>query len=90
MPLEVKPEDARWALDTARAAGVAITATPPASLDSYSWLVDGMFGIGLTRPLEGIFATIARQLSQRTKTKTRRAAFWHWTSRAASTATRAR
>ncbi len=71
MPVEVKPEDARWALDTARAAGVAITATPPASLDSYSWLVDGMFGIGLTRPLEGIFATITRQLSQRTKTKTK-------------------
>jgi hydroxyethylthiazole kinase-like uncharacterized protein yjeF len=67
MPLEVKPDDARWALDTARAAGVAITSAPPASLDSYTWLVDGMFGIGLTRPLEGIFATIARQLSQRTK-----------------------
>ncbi|MGF6899548.1 NAD(P)H-hydrate dehydratase [Paraburkholderia sp. GAS348] len=69
MPLEVKPDDARWALDTARAAGVAITTAPPASLDSYTWLVDGMFGIGLTRPLEGIFATIARQLSQRTKAK---------------------
>ncbi|MFM0733715.1 NAD(P)H-hydrate dehydratase [Paraburkholderia sediminicola] len=72
MPLEVKPNDARWALDTARAAGVAITTTPPASLESYTWLVDGMFGIGLTRPLEGIFATIARQLSQRTKAKSRR------------------
>ena len=31
-----------------------------------------MFGIGLTRPLEGVFATIARQLSQRTKAKSRR------------------
>ncbi|CAB3799849.1 NAD(P)H-hydrate dehydratase [Paraburkholderia caffeinilytica] len=72
MPLEVKPDDARWALDTARAAGVAITSTPPASLDSYTWLVDGMFGIGLTRPLEGVFAIIARQLSQRTKAKSRR------------------
>ena len=72
MPLEVKPDDARWALDTARAAGVAITSTPPASLESYTWLVDGMFGIGLTRPLEGVFATIARQLSQRTKAKSRR------------------
>ncbi|MEZ0604395.1 NAD(P)H-hydrate dehydratase [Paraburkholderia sp. IW21] len=69
MPIEVKPDDARWALDTARAAGVAITTTPPASLDNYTWLVDGMFGIGLTRPLEGIFATVARQLSQRTKAK---------------------
>ena len=72
MPLEVKPDDARWALDTARAAGVAMTAAPPASLESYTWLVDGMFGIGLTRPLAGIFATIARQLSQRTKAKPRR------------------
>ncbi|WP_434110094.1 NAD(P)H-hydrate dehydratase [Paraburkholderia caffeinilytica] len=72
MPLEVKPDDARWALDTARAAGVTITTTPPASLESYTWLVDGMFGIGLTRPLEGVFATIARQLSQRTKAKSRK------------------
>ncbi|RKE35903.1 hydroxyethylthiazole kinase-like uncharacterized protein yjeF/hydroxyethylthiazole kinase-like uncharacterized protein yjeF [Paraburkholderia sp. BL23I1N1] len=72
MPLEVKPDDARWALDTARAAGVTITTAPPASLESYTWLVDGMFGIGLTRPLEGIFATIARQLSQRTKAKSKR------------------
>ncbi len=72
MPLEVKPDDARWALDTARAAGVAISSTPPASLESYTWLVDGMFGIGLTRPLEGIFASIARQLSQRTKAKSKR------------------
>ncbi|MFM0151602.1 NAD(P)H-hydrate dehydratase [Paraburkholderia sediminicola] len=72
MPLDVKPDDARWALDTARAAGVAITTTAPASLENYTWLVDGMFGIGLTRPLEGVFATIARQLSQRTKAKSRR------------------
>ncbi|HEX7935804.1 MAG TPA: NAD(P)H-hydrate epimerase, partial [Paraburkholderia sp.] len=49
MPVDVKPDDARWALDAARAAGVAITAAPPASLDAYTWLVDGMFGIGLTR-----------------------------------------
>lgn len=71
MPIEVKPEDARWALNNARAAGVAITSTPPASLEHYTWLVDGMFGIGLARPLEGIFATTARQLSQRTKAKTK-------------------
>jgi hydroxyethylthiazole kinase-like uncharacterized protein yjeF len=69
MPIEVKPEDARWALNNARAAGIAISPTLPASLDEYTWLVDGMFGIGLTRPLEGVFATAARQLSQRTKTK---------------------
>ncbi|WNC88170.1 NAD(P)H-hydrate dehydratase [Paraburkholderia sp. FT54] len=72
MPVEVKPEDARWALDTARAAGVAITTAPPASLDGYTWLVDGMFGIGLTRPLEGVFAALARQLSQRAKARPRK------------------
>ena len=72
MPVEVKPDDARWALDTARAAGVAITAAPPASLDGYRWLVDGMFGIGLTRPLEGVFAAVARQLSQRAKARPRK------------------
>ncbi|TDY26528.1 hydroxyethylthiazole kinase-like uncharacterized protein yjeF/hydroxyethylthiazole kinase-like uncharacterized protein yjeF [Paraburkholderia sp. BL6665CI2N2] len=72
MPVEVKPDDARWALDTARAAGVAITSAPPASLDGYRWLVDGMFGIGLTRPLESVFAAVARQLSQRAKARPRK------------------
>jgi hydroxyethylthiazole kinase-like uncharacterized protein yjeF len=72
MPAEVKPDDARWALDAARAAGVPITTAPPASLDGYRWLVDGMFGIGLTRPLEGVFASVARQLSQRAKARPRK------------------
>ncbi|SMG22443.1 NAD(P)H-hydrate dehydratase [Paraburkholderia susongensis] len=66
LPVDVKPADARWALDTARAAGVPISTTPPASLDGYGWLVDGMFGIGLTRALDGVFAAVARLLSQRT------------------------
>ncbi|MGF6967519.1 hydroxyethylthiazole kinase-like uncharacterized protein yjeF [Paraburkholderia sp. WC7.3g] len=69
MPADVKPADARWALEAARAAGVPIDAAPPASLDGYGWLVDGMFGIGLARPLDGVFAALARQLSQRTKTR---------------------
>ena len=72
MPVEVKPDDARWALDTARAAGVPITSAPPASLDGFRWLVDGMFGIGLTRPLDGVFASVARQLSQRAKAAPRK------------------
>jgi hydroxyethylthiazole kinase-like uncharacterized protein yjeF len=67
MPVDVKPDDARWALAEARAAGVAITATAPASFEQYGWLVDGMFGIGLTRPLEGVFATLAQHLWQRAK-----------------------
>ncbi|MCC8401792.1 NAD(P)H-hydrate dehydratase [Paraburkholderia sp. MMS20-SJTN17] len=69
MPVEVKPADARWALDAARAAGVPIDTAPPASLDGYGWLVDGMFGIGLVRPLDGVFAALARQLSERTQTR---------------------
>ncbi|RFU47749.1 NAD(P)H-hydrate dehydratase [Paraburkholderia sp. DHOC27] len=67
MPVEVKPDDARWALGEARAAGVTINTAPPASFDRYSWLVDGMFGIGLARPLDGLFATLAQALTQRAK-----------------------
>ena len=67
MPVEVKPEDARWALGEARTAGVPISASAPDSFGRYGWLVDGMFGIGLTRPLDGVFATLAQQLSQRSK-----------------------
>ncbi|QGZ61513.1 NAD(P)H-hydrate dehydratase [Paraburkholderia acidisoli] len=65
MPVEVKPDDARWALGVARAAGVPIAAAPPASFDAYGWLVDGLFGIGLARALDGTFAGIATRLSQR-------------------------
>ncbi len=64
MPVEVKPDDARWALAGARAAGVPISHRPPASFEGYGWLVDGLFGIGLTRPLEGIFAELARTIEQ--------------------------
>ena len=67
MPVEVKPDDARWALGEARAAGVPIGTAAPASFERYGWLVDGMFGIGLARPLEGIFATLAQQMTQRAK-----------------------
>jgi ADP-dependent NAD(P)H-hydrate dehydratase / NAD(P)H-hydrate epimerase len=67
MPVEVKPDDARWALASARAAGVPIDSAPPASFDGFGWLVDGMFGIGLTRPLEGVFADLAARLTRRAK-----------------------
>jgi ADP-dependent NAD(P)H-hydrate dehydratase / NAD(P)H-hydrate epimerase len=63
MPVEVKPADARWALEQARAAGVPIGAAPPDTFDGYGWLVDGMFGIGLARALEGVFADLALRLS---------------------------
>ncbi len=62
MPVEVKPDDARWALDTARAAGVVDHGDSAAvAATATRWVVDGMFGIGLTRPLEGVFAELARQ-----------------------------
>lgn len=68
MPVEVKADDARWALGEARAAGVPISHVPPASLDAFGWLVDGLFGIGLARPLEGVFADLALRMSQRAHT----------------------
>ncbi|MFP6558975.1 NAD(P)H-hydrate dehydratase [Paraburkholderia sp. B3] len=67
MPVEVKPDDACWALAEARAAGVPIGAVPPDAFDAYGWLVDGMFGIGLARGLEGVFAGLAARLSARAR-----------------------
>jgi hydroxyethylthiazole kinase-like uncharacterized protein yjeF len=67
MPAEVKPDDARWAWAAARDAGVRIGSAAPASLDAYGWAVDGMFGIGLARSLEGVFADLAARLSTRAK-----------------------
>ncbi|MGN6669503.1 MAG: NAD(P)H-hydrate dehydratase [Trinickia sp.] len=65
MPVEAKADDARWALGEARAAGVPISHVPPASLDGYGWVIDGLFGIGLARPLDGIFADLAKRIAQR-------------------------
>jgi ADP-dependent NAD(P)H-hydrate dehydratase / NAD(P)H-hydrate epimerase len=67
MPVEVKPDDAKWALAEARQAGVTITTDIPTSFDSFGWLVDGLFGIGLGRPLEGVFADIAARMSKRSR-----------------------
>lgn len=68
MPIEPKAADARWALSEARAAGVPISHVAPASLDGYGWVVDGLFGIGLTRPLEGVFAELAVRIAERART----------------------
>ncbi|WP_028216411.1 bifunctional ADP-dependent NAD(P)H-hydrate dehydratase/NAD(P)H-hydrate epimerase [Paraburkholderia oxyphila] len=67
MPLEVKPDDARWALAEARAASVPITTAPPESFDAYGWLVDGLFGIGLARALDGVFGALAQRLAARAR-----------------------
>ncbi|AKJ67877.1 sugar kinase [Pandoraea thiooxydans] len=51
-------DDARWALAEAQAAGVPISPVPaslPGHADGgfpYHWGVDGLFGIGLSRPLD--------------------------------------
>lgn len=68
MPMEVKADDARWALGEARAAGVPVSHVPPASLDAFGWVVDGLFGIGLARPLDGVFADMATRMSSRGRT----------------------
>src|SRR5260364_85577 len=66
MPARVNAKDACHALDIARAAGVCITDTlPDQDVRKYQWAIDGLFGIGLTRPLDGIYAELARRLSRR-------------------------
>jgi len=73
LPIEPTTDDARWALERARWAGVAVKAqwaeTPQTSQrysDSHpTWYVDGLFGIGLSRPLDGVFAMLAQYLGTR-------------------------
>ncbi|EKS9910330.1 NAD(P)H-hydrate epimerase, partial [Burkholderia pyrrocinia] len=71
MPVPVKPDDAQWALGLARAAGVPLSATPPASLDGYAWVVDGLFGIGLGRALDGAFAEQAARIAAHARSGSR-------------------
>jgi ADP-dependent NAD(P)H-hydrate dehydratase / NAD(P)H-hydrate epimerase len=70
LPVEPQPADARWALAGARATGVRISPEWSGSCDAqgYGWCVDGLFGIGLGRPLDGIFAAVAQQLTLRAQT----------------------
>ena len=58
------PEDAREALRQARKSGVAFaTAASDVSPSSWALAIDGMFGIGLARPLHGPYAEMARLLN---------------------------
>jgi len=67
LPLEPTTADARWALERARWAGVQVKSQWPAepSESHPTWYVDGLFGIGLSRPLDGVFAMLAQYLSGR-------------------------
>ena len=54
------PEDAREALRQARKSGVAFaTSASDVSPSSWALAIDGMFGIGLARPLHGPYAEMA-------------------------------
>ena len=56
------PADARMALTRARQSGAVFVASLPGK--SWSLAIDGLFGIGLTRPLEGRYRELATQLNQ--------------------------
>ena len=62
LPVEPDSDDARWA-------GVPIKSQRQAEVPGQhpAWYVDGLFGIGLTRPLDGIFAVLAQDLSVHTQ-----------------------
>lgn len=50
------PADARAAHEAWRAAGGRETATPPTDTHGHGLIVDGLFGIGLARPVDGAYA----------------------------------
>ena len=56
------PIDARMALTRAHQSGAVFVESIPAL--SWSLAIDGLFGIGLTRALEGPYLTLATQLNQ--------------------------
>lgn len=57
--------DAKWALGEALAAGVPIRPAPSIwpQPSAYAWIVDGLFGIGLSRPLEGAAAALVENIA---------------------------
>jgi hydroxyethylthiazole kinase-like uncharacterized protein yjeF len=58
-------DDARWALADALAAGVPVRHAPDIwpQPSTYAWIVDGLFGIGLSRPLEGPAAALVDHIA---------------------------
>lgn len=68
LPVEPRSSEGQWALQQARDAAVPLHTAFPADVDWHTppWMIDGLFGIGLNRPVSGVFADIARALSART------------------------
>ena len=63
MPANASPEVQR-ALDKAHQSTARfITAESLADSDGWDLLIDGLFGIGLTRPLDGVFAALAAYMN---------------------------
>lgn len=59
------PEDAREALRQAKQSSVVFaTSVDQVSPSSWALAIDGMFGIGLTRPLHGPYAEMAQRLNR--------------------------
>ena len=56
------PQDAKRALAKWRATGADFSATVPAG--DYGLVVDGLFGIGLTRPITGDYAALIERINQ--------------------------
>jgi hydroxyethylthiazole kinase-like uncharacterized protein yjeF len=56
------PQDAKQALAKWRATGADFSATVPAG--DYGLVVDGLFGIGLTRPIAGDYAALIERINQ--------------------------
>ena len=56
--------DAIWAHDEAIAAGVPVRPAPTTwpQPSAYAWIVDGLFGIGLSRALDGAAATLVENI----------------------------
>ncbi|AJP59740.2 hypothetical protein UC34_13835 [Pandoraea vervacti] len=57
-------DDARWALGEALAAGVPVRRSPDTwpQPNAYAWIVDGLFGIGLSRPLDGAAGALVENI----------------------------
>lgn len=58
-------DDARWALADALACGVPVRPAPETwpEPSAYAWIVDGLFGIGLARPLDGAAAALVEKVA---------------------------